>query len=156
MPLLNPPGEGGVVNSNAFNFTRVTAALSLLIGGATVVGGVVATDASTGGADATTDWLQFNSGQRLVIIVAAMAAWSIVTAADILGRSVATGKALEAGVIPLGVPQLAIRKMNNVADVNGRVYAIRGGNAPAYLFSPDGNLPSAWVPTDDIRFQPNP
>ena len=150
IPGLNDPNTG-VVTANSFNLTRVTAALSLLIGGATVVGGAIADSPSAG------DPLEFDSRQRLVIIVAVITAWAIVTSADIIGRAVATGRAeaargmsAEASVIPLKRPQRAQRHDAN-AVVQGKVYALRGGLEPQYLFAPnDGDW--EWLGADRVTF----
>ena len=160
-PGLNKPGTG-LVNTNSFNLTRVTAALSLLIGAGTIASGATATQTAGGGAETTTDWLNFDSGQRLVIVVSVVAAWAMVTSADLLARSITTGRAdaakgsaaaatAEATVIPLRVPLPAARH-DVGGDVGGRVFAMRGGNEPAYLFARnDGEW--EWVQPEDVRIK---
>jgi|tagenome__1003787_1003787.scaffolds.fasta_scaffold20669478_2 hypothetical protein len=153
--VMNKENEGGIVLSNTFNLTRITAFLTLLIGALTAVSGSQATPPATDtpvppAGSVAIDWANFNSNQRLVIIVAVIAAFAIVSAADILGRSIATGKAVGAGLIPMTKPQPAQRQMPG-NDPRGVVYAMRGGEQPTYLFQSTTGEP-AWVPADQITF----
>jgi len=110
--------------------------LSVVIGSLTAGFGAAAEPTATAGGatspDTPVDWFNFDSGQRLVIIVAVIAAFAIVTSADILGRSIATGKAVSAGLIPLTKPQPARRQVVG-DDPSGLVYSVRGGEQPTCL-----------------------
>jgi hypothetical protein len=131
--------------------------LSVVIGSLTAGFGAAAEPAETGPGttpptpdETLIDWFNFNSDQRLVIVVAVIAAFTIVTAADILGRSMATGKAVSTGLIPFAKPQSA-EKETSTRDQIGMVYAVRGGEQPAYLFQ--GSTGShEWVPADKVTF----
>jgi hypothetical protein len=70
----------------------------------------------------------------LIIIVAVVATFAIVRAADILGRLMATGKAVSAGIISPTTPQPARQHLPD-GDSMGVVYAVRGGEQPMYLFA---------------------
>lgn len=142
--LLNDKDEG-VVTSNSFNLTRVTAALALLIGGGTAASGAAAATQEEG-TDAI--WETFTQSQRLVIIVAVIAAWAVVTASDILGRSFASARAESNGLAIL--TPVAAQKITEA--VNGRdrkepgtVVAVRVGPPVAFLWQPAAEKPAEWV-----------
>jgi len=143
--LLNDKGEG-TVTSDSFNLTRITAALAVLIGGCTAVSGATA-DAAPGGK--LPDWANFTQDQRLVIIVAVVAAWAIVTASDILGRSLATVRAQSPGLVvlmPVSAQKITEEQGGLDKKTLGAVVAVRQGPPVAFLWQPtDRENPAEWV-----------
>lgn len=75
---LNRKNEGGIIESETLNLTRITTVLA---------GGAAAITASG------FDWAGFSPNQRLVLVVAAVAAIALISCADIMARAMATGKA---------------------------------------------------------------
>jgi hypothetical protein len=135
MALLNKNGEGGVISSETFNLTRIT----------TVLGGGVAVITASG-----FDWTGFNPGQRLVLVVAAVAAIALISCADIMARALATEKAENAPVTILAAPYAAQLNTAN-GQIPGHVMAMRAGVVPRVLFSANGNRTASWQPLDQVH-----
>ena len=134
-------GEGGIVASNTYNLTRIT---TVSVGVAAVLTAI---------SDAGMDVTGFTPGQRLVLVVAAIAAVAVVSCADIMGRAIVTGKAENAPVLFLPQPRLA-QLMTNNGPVPGHVTALRVGQETKVLFHPRDSNP-AWHNFEQIQLGGN-
>ncbi|GID28018.1 hypothetical protein [Paractinoplanes brasiliensis] len=132
---LNRKNEGGVVTSETFNLTRITTVLTAVVAafGATEVGGPEGLN-----------WAGLDSTQRVALVAAAIAAITVITCADILGRSIACGKAENARVHCLSKAHPA-KIMVNDRRVEGQVLAMRSSPTPQVLF---------WDPHEQPGEQP--
>ena len=149
MGIINPVNAGGVITSNTLNLTRITTMIAGALGGVAAGSGAVAN--INGPSDE--DWAGFSDAQRLVIIVALIAAVAIVHAADLIARSLATSRVGSSGVIPLSTPQKA--EFQHSADdrkFSGKILAIRGAD-PSLLFYDTTNDTTQWVSETAVTFK---
>lgn len=146
MPLLNPPDQGGPVTANTFNITRVTSAVAALLGVVTAASGGTAKDA--GGQQI--DWMGFDQGQRLVIMIALIAAVVVIHAIDVLARSHTAAQANGSPVVPLPAPVRATMTNNahNENDHKGHAVALRQDGQVLFRNEADGNL--TWAPSEQV------
>lgn len=149
LPGFNPSGQGGVVQSSAFNLTKVAgsiaAALSVLIG----VNG-----ATAGKSGSMIDWTGFSQGQRTVVLIAIIAAVAIVYAADLLARAMATSSAAAAGVTVMGKTRTAnlLNLTATGADTEGVVLAVRASDNAVLFFDPKAQT-TQWTADGQLVFE---
>jgi hypothetical protein len=150
--LLNKKDDG-VVTSNSFNLTRITGALAIAIGAGTAISGAAAE-----GTAGLPDWANFTQSQRLVIIVAVIAAWTVVTASDILGRSFATGQSNQDAPVllkPIRAARITPAQGVQVQDQvdPGSVCAVRTGTPVTFLWqSSDASTEAIWLDQKFLDF----
>jgi hypothetical protein len=138
MWILNPPNTGAIT-SNTLNLTRITTMIAVALGITTTVSGAGARAADSG--TEIVDWAGFNHDQRLVLIVALIAAVAVVHAVDLLARSLASVTAGSTGVIPLPTPLPAVLIADG-PDVPGYAIAIRPDGH--VLFRDEENQDFIW------------
>ncbi|GAB2957733.1 hypothetical protein [Saccharothrix stipae] len=155
--LLNKPSPSDAIKSSTLNLTKWATYLVTTIGGLTAVMGVAAEvstnqDNQQAAAVVDEDPFGFNDSQRLVIIVALVASLTIVYAADLMARAVATSRIASSPVHALtNIPAASTGTEPN--RVSGYVVAIRSGDS-AMLFH-DWDNPGnggVWVLPQDIDF----
>lgn len=138
MPILNPVNTGAIT-SNTLNLTRITSMLAVVVGSITTVSGAAAQPADSGTEEI--DWAGFNQNQRVVLLVALIAAVAIVHAADLLARSSIATAAGSAGVILLLAPKPAILNTPG-SGIGGQVIATRLDGK--FLFRRNDNGELLW------------
>jgi len=133
IPGLNGDGEGGVVQSNAFNLTRVSSAVAYFIGVFTALDAAVNNNNST--PEERLGWGGFDQGQRLIILVAVIAAVSIIHSSDMFARAIATARVAESATFPFAFARRATKNQNG-ADPIGWVVAVRSGDGQLLFYNP--------------------
>jgi hypothetical protein len=148
MGLLNQPGEGGVIKSETLNLTRITA-----IAGAFISVVIAAAGVGARATDTQRDIVGFTRDERLVIIVAVVAAAALVVATDLIARAIATAGTNSAGIVTVGPIKAEKKQPTSIhpnAHVDGQVIAIRSEEPAEMLFYAEGNGSGEWVPEEGI------
>lgn len=146
LPGFNAPGQGGIIQSDALNLTRLAgsigAALSVLIG----VSGATADKSN-----AQIDWAGFSQGQRTAILIAIIAGVAIVYAVDLLARSITTASAAKASIITMGKthPANLINFTPTGPDTLGVAIAVRAVDDAVLFFDPKTQT-TQWVTNDQL------
>lgn len=143
---LNKPEPSDVIPSTTLNLTKIIGRIAAALGVATATTGAIARH---DGDDNEVDWFGFDQGQRLVIVVALIAAVAVVHAADLFARSIASSRSTSTGVVPL--PTIAPAKLDDAKDDtrqhNGYAIAVRPDGQ--VLFRHDsGDKKFEWVSGD--------
>ena len=166
IPGLSDGSPTDTIKSQALNITKVMVALATAIGALTAVSGAQAPDPkevdgeTTTPADAGIDLFGFSQRDRMIIVVALIAAAGLVVTADLLARAISAAKATVPDVPDGGAVLFAGRPATKIqqggADLQGNIFGARPGDTTTFLFVSDDGATTVWAPEGEVKLRSQP